>query len=63
MNGEEALAFIESIGLAFGGEHPEPKRVVKVALARLQRTHEQVEELKRLAQEKRDRKSAKLKGK
>jgi hypothetical protein len=62
MNREEALAFIGSIGLALGRKHPEPRVSKKVAPARLQRTREQVEELKRLAQEKRDRKAAKLRG-
>jgi hypothetical protein len=60
MKGLEALAIIEAIGLGLGGHHPEPVRNKKVAPQRLQRTPEQVEELKRLAQEKRDRKAARL---
>jgi len=63
MKGMEALAIIEAIGLSLGGHHPEPKTVNKVVPQRLQRTPEQVEELKRLAQEKRDRKAARLRGK
>lgn len=60
MKGAEALMLIEAIGLSLGGHHPEPREVIRVAPARLQRTPEQVSELKRLAQEKRDRKAKKL---
>ena len=59
MNGTEALAMIEAIGLGLGGVHPTNEGLPKVAPQRLSRTPEQVAELKRLAQEKRDRKAAK----
>ena len=62
MKGLEALAIIEAIGLGLGGHHPEPSGIKRLPPKRLQRTPDQVAELKRLAQEKRDRKSAKLKG-
>ena len=62
MKGLAALAIIEAIGLSLGGHHPEQSGIKRLPPKRLQRTPEQVAELKRLAQEKRDRKSAKVKG-
>ena len=63
MKGMEALAVAAVMELSLDGRHPEQRTIHKVAPQRLQRTPEQVAELKRLAQEKRDRKAAKLRGK
>ena len=58
MKASEAIVMYLSL---FGMYDEKPKQSRSLP-ARLQRTPDQVAELKRLAQEKRDRKAAKLKG-